>query len=183
MIPVSFTFPSIIVSWGAISISSLDINLKTLIFWLKIPRSQPLKIGNKNLKFHSFQIHGEYSCYQNPSKLSPSIRASFIKNYTYQGASLVAQTVRICLQWRRLGFDPCVRKIPRAENGYPHQYSCLENLMDKGVWWAIVHGVMKESDMTERLSNFLIFTRMSLIITSSCPWYVFLSNYVCDEYK
>ena len=28
-------------------------------------------------------------------------------------------------------------------------YSCLENSMDRGAWWAIVHGAAKESDMTE----------------------------------
>ena len=28
-------------------------------------------------------------------------------------------------------------------NGTPHQYSCLENPMDGGAWWAIVHGVSK----------------------------------------
>ena len=28
-------------------------------------------------------------------------------------------------------------------NGYPLQYSCLENPMDKGAWWATVHGVTK----------------------------------------
>ena len=28
-------------------------------------------------------------------------------------------------------------------NGHPLQYSCLENPMDRGVWWAIVHGVAK----------------------------------------
>ena len=33
----------------------------------------------------------------------------------------------------------------------PLQYSCLENPMDGGAWWAAVHGVAKESDMTERL--------------------------------
>ena len=27
--------------------------------------------------------------------------------------------------------------------GYPLQYSCLESLMDRGVWWAIVPGVEK----------------------------------------
>ena len=30
------------------------------------------------------------------------------------------------------------------------QYSCWENSMDRGAWRAIVHGVTKESDMTER---------------------------------
>ena len=27
------------------------------------------------------------------------------------------------------------------------QYSCMENSMDRGVWWVTVHGVVKESDM------------------------------------
>ena len=28
-------------------------------------------------------------------------------------------------------------------NGNPLQYSCLENAMDRGAWWATVHGVTK----------------------------------------
>ena len=28
-------------------------------------------------------------------------------------------------------------------NGNPFQYSCLENSMDRGAWWAIIHGVAK----------------------------------------
>ena len=34
-------------------------------------------------------------------------------------------------------------------HGNPLQYSCLENPMDRGAWWAIVHKVTKESDTTE----------------------------------
>ena len=33
------------------------------------------------------------------------------------------------------------------------QYSCLENSMDRGVWWAIAHGVIKVSDMTQQLKQ------------------------------
>ena len=32
---------------------------------------------------------------------------------------------------------------PGEGNGYPLQYSCLENPMDRGTWWATVHGVAK----------------------------------------
>ena len=35
------------------------------------------------------------------------------------------------------------RESPGEENGNPLQYSCLENSMDRGAWWATVHGVPK----------------------------------------
>ena len=31
----------------------------------------------------------------------------------------------------------------RKWNGYPLQYYCLKNSMDRGAWWATVHGVAK----------------------------------------
>ena len=34
-------------------------------------------------------------------------------------------------------------RSPEEGNDYPLQYSCLENFMDRGAWWAIVHGVAK----------------------------------------
>ena len=39
-------------------------------------------------------------------------------------------------------------RIPGEWNGYPLQYPCLENPMDRGAGQATVHGVAKESDMT-----------------------------------
>ena len=41
------------------------------------------------------------------------------------------------------GSIPWSGSSPGEENGYPHQYSCLENSTDQGAWWAIVHGVAK----------------------------------------
>ena len=38
-------------------------------------------------------------------------------------------------------FDPWVGRYPGEGNSNPLQYSCLENSMDKGAWWATVHGV------------------------------------------
>ena len=38
---------------------------------------------------------------------------------------------------------------PGEGNGNPLQYSCQRNPMDRGAWWATVHGVAKESDRTE----------------------------------
>ena len=48
---------------------------------------------------------------------------------------------------------PGLGRSPGEGNGNPLQNSCLGNPMDKGAWWATVHGVTKESDMTERLNN------------------------------
>ena len=39
-------------------------------------------------------------------------------------------------------------RSPGEGNGNPLQYSCLVNSMDRGTWWATVHGVAKGSDMT-----------------------------------
>ena len=39
----------------------------------------------------------------------------------------------------------------REGNGNPLQYSCLENPMDRGAWWAAVHGVARS---WTRLSDF-----------------------------
>ena len=47
-----------------------------------------------------------------------------------------------------LGSIPGLGRAPGEGNGYPLQYSYLENPMDRGAWWATVWG-RKESDMTE----------------------------------
>ena len=46
------------------------------------------------------------------------------------------------------GSIPGLGRSPRQGNGNPLLYSCLKNPMDRGAWWAIVHGGAKESDKT-----------------------------------
>ena len=44
-------------------------------------------------------------------------------------------------------------RFPRGENGNPLQYSCLENSIDLGAWWATYSSWgCKESDITEQLT-------------------------------
>ena len=43
---------------------------------------------------------------------------------------------------------PKSKRYPGVENGNPFQYSCLENSIDREVWWATVHRVI-ELNMTE----------------------------------
>ena len=50
------------------------------------------------------------------------------------------------------GLIPGLERFSGGGNGNPLQYSCLENPMDRGAWWAIVQTVT-ESDMTEWLSS------------------------------
>ena len=51
------------------------------------------------------------------------------------------------------GSIPVLGRFPREGDGNPLQYSCLESPMDRGAWWATVHRVTEESDMTEWLNT------------------------------
>ena len=42
-----------------------------------------------------------------------------------------------------LDLIPGLGRSPGEGNGYPLQYSCLEKSMNRGAWWATVHGVEK----------------------------------------
>ena len=57
--------------------------------------------------------------------------------------------------------DPCSipgsGRSPGEGNGHPLQYSCLENSMDRGAWWAIIHE-FAESEMTEQLTLSLLLS-------------------------
>ena len=51
------------------------------------------------------------------------------------------------------GLIPGSGRSPGEGNGTLLQHSYLENSMDRGAWWAMVHGVAKELDMTSGVNN------------------------------
>ena len=57
------------------------------------------------------------------------------------GTSLIAQRVKNLPSMQETQDLP--GRSPGKQNGYPLQYSCLENAMDRGTWGVTVHGVAK----------------------------------------
>ena len=77
-----------------------------------------------------------------------------------------------------VGLIPGLGSHPGIGNGNPLQYSCLENTMDGGAWWATVHGVTKsqtwlsdwghthtQTSQVNELSSFLCISS----VAQSCP--------------
>ena len=58
-------------------------------------------------------------------------------------------------QCRRCGFDPEVRKIPWRSRWQPAPVFLSGKSLDRGAWWATVHGVAKDLDTTSRLNKCL----------------------------
>ena len=78
------------------------------------------------------------------------------------------------------GSNPGSGQSPGEGNGNPPQYSCLENSMDGGAWWATVHGVAKSQAALQPHSYLLFsvfpsFSSISLaFLTPSLPFPAFL---------
>ena len=68
--------------------------------------------------------------------------------------SLVAQRLKAsAYNAGDLGSIPGSGRSPGEGNGNPLQYSCLENPMDGGAWWATVHGITKSQTGLSELTN------------------------------
>ena len=63
----------------------------------------------------------------------------------FQGGSVVKN---LSASAGDVGLIPGLGRFPGEGNSNSLQYSYLRNPMDWEVWWATVHGVVKESDMT-----------------------------------
>ena len=85
-----------------------------------------------------------------PQGKSDSVQFDFLCIYVliymhvcFRGGASGKETACQCRKHKRCRFYPWVGKIPWEGNGNPLQYSCLEDPMNRGAWWAIVHRVTK----------------------------------------
>ena len=79
---------------------------------------------------------------------------------TSQVVSVVKNLPANAGDMRDMGLIPGLGRSPGGGHGNPLQYSCLENLMDRGAWWATVHRLAKSQQGLKHLS---MHTAASLI--------------------
>ena len=72
------------------------------------------------------------------------------------GASQVVLVVKNLLtnagELKEVSLIPQSGRSPGGGNGSPPQNSCLENPIDRGAWWATVHGIAKSQHMVRILT-------------------------------
>ena len=78
-----------------------------------------------------------------------------------------------------LGSIPGLGRSPGAGHGNPLQYSCPENPMDRGVWRAAVHGVVKSrTRLSKQTEWFQVYRKVIPLCTHIYPLFLrFFSHY------
>ena len=71
----------------------------------------------------------------------------------FPGGSCGKETTCSVGEPRDMGLIPELGRFHGEGHGKPLQYSCLENPMDRGSWWATVHGVLQSLTQLKRLST------------------------------
>ena len=95
--------------------------------------------------------HTEFPIWNDPSKLS-KIDEIFPGLWTFLVAQMVKNPPANAGDTKDTDLVPGLGRSPGEGNSSPVQYSCLENPMDRGDWWATVHGVAKKSVTSELLT-------------------------------
>ena len=116
--------------------------------------------GNQSCPFQGLWRGNQYFSYtvswnRKTVRISRQVKRAGYKLYRRQTLSFPGGSVVSACQAGDVGSIPGLGRSPGEGNGNLLQYSCLGNPIDRGTQWATVHGVTKESDMTEWLnSNF-----------------------------
>ena len=92
------------------------------------------------------------------------------------GTSLVAQMIKHLPAMQEAGFDPWARKIPWRMEWQPTVVFLPGESMDRGAWWATVHGITKSQTQLKRHLLFLSCYPWSQPWSQSQFWYLRLMD-------
>ena len=98
-----------------------------------------------------------------------------------QGFFNIRKSINVIHHIDKLKNKSQLGRSPGEGNGNPLQYSCLENPMDGGAWWAPVHGVAKSqtrlSDFTFTFTlSYIAFIMLRYVPSIPAFWRVFIIN-------
>ena len=79
--------------------------------------------------------------------------------WAFQVALVVKSLLATAGDARDAGLIPGSGRSPGGGHGNPLQYSCLENPMDRGAWWATVHRVVKSRTRLKQLNMHAYYFR------------------------
>ena len=112
--------------------------------------------GLKKNKKYFDMYEDEYTTWQ---KLRNSVKTMHGGNYYLwiprglPGVSLGKESTCNAGDAGDMGLISGLGRFPGGRNGNPLQYSCLDNPLDRGAWWAIIHGVTKsQTQLSTNLS-------------------------------
>ena len=81
-----------------------------------------------------------------PAYLNSSFSRDQLQYLGFPGGTVLKNLPATGGDERDIGSIPGLGRSPRVGSGNPLPYSCLENPMDRGAWWIIVHGVAESHD-------------------------------------
>ena len=127
---------------------------KLVVKWLKTcflyPNTQVL--SNQSGDYHAKKQHFKLTVSSNfPLKKTKNKKTKLKWKWS---RSVVFDSLRSACNVGDLGSIPGSGRSPGEVNGNPLQYSCLENPMDRGAWWATVHGLQSQTWLSNFTSTF-----------------------------
>ena len=117
----------------------------TWCFTMPFLRATICGYANRNQTSHV--LKGSVEVKQVSNYFPKKKRVKYFKSGTqYTGLPRWLSGKESAFQYSRCEFDSWLEKIPWRRNSNPLQYSCLGNPMDRGGWWATVHGSQRLND-------------------------------------
>ena len=77
-----------------------------------------------------------------------------------------------------LGLTPGSGRFPGGGHGNPLQYSCQENPMDRGAWWATFHGVAKSQTQLSEHTQWSMPVSFYFVCVCVCVWLQYIHGTV-----